>query len=189
MGRVGQGSHGSFSGLGLVPGAPCPESFAQAAKGGGYQPEPSAGSHPGGPDADRSKYKDSYKYYGPNGLWYKWSEGQKLGRDTWLLYTGGNYKFYRQLAKFSGGLGATMDFNRLLASSPEDRFRKIGLINEPNFEGKIEDEFGFIVDRWKGDPIPTPTLKTRNGTASRRAWSASGSSPTRTSPTQSAPSG
>ncbi len=70
---------------GLFPGLPCPESFAQAAKGGGYQPEPSAGSHPGGPDADRSKYKDSYKYYGPNGLWYKWSEGQKLGRDTWLL--------------------------------------------------------------------------------------------------------
>jgi hypothetical protein len=107
-----------------------------------------------GAGADRSKLKDSFKYYGPGGLWYRWTDDQKLGRDTWFFYTGGTQKFYRILATFGGQNGISVDFFRLLATNPDARFRKIGLMNEPNFEGKVEDEYGFLVDKSKGDPIP-----------------------------------
>ena len=30
-------------------------------------------------ELDRSKLPDSFKYYGPNGLWWKWSADQKIG--------------------------------------------------------------------------------------------------------------
>ncbi len=103
---------------------------------------------------DRSKLPDSFKYYGPKGLWYQWTEGQKLGRNTWFFYTGGNQKFYRILSRFGGAGGVSIDFFRLFASTPEVRFREIGLVNEPNFQGKEVDEYGFIVDHWKGDPLP-----------------------------------
>ena len=35
--------------------------------------------YPQGADGqvDRSKLPDSFKYYGPNGLWWKWTEDQK----------------------------------------------------------------------------------------------------------------
>jgi len=114
------------------------------------------------PAPDRSKLADSFKYYGPNGLWYTWTKDQKIGRDTWFFYTGGTQKFYRILSRFGGDLGISLDFTRLLASSPEYRFREIGLINEPNFDGKVEDEFGFTVDKWKGDPYPGEYPDSRN---------------------------
>jgi hypothetical protein len=113
-----------------------------------YAAPPQQGEH------DRSELPDSFKYYGPNGLWWKWTADQKIGRDTWFFYTGGTQRFYRILSQFGGQSGISIDFFRLLATKPEDRFRKIGLINEPNFEGKVEDEYGFIVDAWKGDPVP-----------------------------------
>ena len=52
----------------------------------------------------------------PDGLWWRWTEDQKLGRDTWFFYTGGNQKFYRILARFGGELGISVDFFRLLDS-------------------------------------------------------------------------
>jgi hypothetical protein len=111
----------------------------------------------GGAGYDRSKEPDSFKYYGPNGLWYTWDQGQRLGRDTWFFDTGGNQKFYRILARFGGQLGISVDFFRLLDSKRrKDRFRQIGLINEPNFEPAGDDEtddYGFRRDKWKGDPV------------------------------------
>jgi hypothetical protein len=92
-------------------------------------------------EVDRSKQPDSYKYYGPNGLWYKWSDDQKLGRDTWIMSTFGNQKFYRILAEFGGSLGMSIDFYRLLDSRRRgERFKLLGLINEPNFEGGKKDK-------------------------------------------------
>ena len=119
----------------------CPSAEAQAGPGRGGE-------------VDRSKAPDSFKYYGPNGLWWKWTEDQKTyGRDTWFFYTGGNQKFYRLLSRFGGEHNISVDFFRLLATDPGSRFRDVGLMNEPNFEGKVVDEYGFLVDRWKGDPI------------------------------------
>ncbi len=139
---------------------------------GGSKPVPQAAQDKGSADRhnpapDRSKLADSFKYYGPNGLWYTWTKDQKLGRDTWFFYTGGTQKFYRILSQFGGELGISLDFNRLLASSPEYRFRELGLINEPNFEGKVEDEYGFTVDKWKGDPYPTEYPDSRNADIAR----------------------
>src|SRR4051794_26869195 len=42
---------------------------------------------------DRAKEPDSFRYYGPNGLWETWDQGQRLGRDTWFFDTYGNQKF------------------------------------------------------------------------------------------------
>ncbi|APW59714.1 hypothetical protein [Paludisphaera borealis] len=109
-----------------------------------------------GPGYDRSSRPDSFRYYGPNGLWAKWNDAQKLGRNTWLFYTAGDQKFYRILAEFAGESGVSIDFYRLLDSNRRPvRFREVGLVNEPNFvqanEGET-DEYGFHVDKWKGDP-------------------------------------
>ena len=116
-------------------------------------PPQSPPQYPPDAERDRSRLPDSFRYYGPNGLWWKWTADQRVGRDTWFFYTGGNQKFYRILSRFGGQAGVSIDFSRLLAAKPEDRFRKVGLINEPNFDGKVEDEYGFVVDRWKGDPV------------------------------------
>lgn len=105
-------------------------------------------------EPDRSKLPDSFKYYGPNGLWYKWNDGQRLGRDTWIMSSYGNQKFYRILTKFGGSLGISVDFYRLLDSRRRgERFKLLGLINEPNFEGGKQDRYGFWVDEWRGDPV------------------------------------
>ena len=133
--------------LSLVPGSPLRPEPAEAQAAGPVQG--------GTGEVDRSKLPDSFKYYGPNGLWWKWTEDQKkYGRDTWFFDTGGNQKFYRILSRFGGEHDISIDFFRLLATDPEARFRDVGLMNEPNFEGKVEDDYGFLVDKWKGDPLP-----------------------------------
>lgn len=124
-----------------------PDATPAAAKQQTPYPGPGAGD-------DRSRWPDSFRYYGPNGLWKQWTKDQKIGRDTWFFYTGGTQHFYRILARFGGTVGLSVDFFRLLATSPEARFRALGLINEPNFAGKVEDDWGFVVDAWKGDPEP-----------------------------------
>ena len=115
-----------------------------------------AAEYPGGKLPDRSTLPDSFRYYGPNGLWNSWDADQKIGRNTWIFYTGGNQKFYRILARFGGESGVSIDFFRLLDSKGRaDRFREIGLINEPNFRPAKDgetDEYGFRVDVWEGDP-------------------------------------
>ncbi len=130
------------------PGATTTTAIAQAATG-----QPGAG----GEDInDPSKRKDSFWFYGPNGLWKTWTPAQKLGRNTWIFYPAGNPKFYRILERFGGENGISVDFYRLLDSKTRpSRFRQIGLINEPNFvqakDGET-DEYGFHMDQWNGDP-------------------------------------
>jgi hypothetical protein len=118
--------------------------------------KPAYGEGGGGGYADRSKLPDSFRYYGPNGLWARWDAEQRFGRNTWMFYTGSNQKFYRILARFLGTNGISVDFYRLLDSKRRpDRFRTLGVVNEPNFTqaaDKETDEYGFRVDRWQGDP-------------------------------------
>ncbi len=114
----------------------------------------SGGGGSGGQVPDLSKLPDSFRYYGPNGLWYTWNDDQKIGRNTWLFYTAGNQKFYHILAKFGGEFDLSVNFYRLIdPKGRADRFKKLGLINEPNFaeQGEI-DEYGFRVEKWNGDP-------------------------------------
>lgn len=105
---------------------------------------------------ERSTLPDSYKYYGPQGLWKKWSEEQRLGRDTWIFWTWGNQNFLRNAARLggSGEVPISLDFFRLLDSRHRStRFERLGLINEPNFRQATEpDKYGLWLDVWDGDP-------------------------------------
>src|SRR5262245_55443031 len=91
--------------------------------------------------------KDSYKYYGPNGLWKQWDDEQRLGRDTWIFWTRGNQKFLRSGARLAGNLPApiSLDLFRALDSRERpSRFKRLGLINEPNFRrAETPDRYGL----------------------------------------------
>jgi hypothetical protein len=121
------------------------------------KPKPDAYPPKAGADKDgRSGWPDSFKYYGPNGLWKTWNESQKLGRDTWIFWTGGNQKFLR-LGTLLGGqqqVPISIEYFRVLDSRHRgDRFKTLGLINEPNCVPATKpDEYGLWLDEWKGDP-------------------------------------
>jgi len=106
----------------------------------------------------RAAWPDSFKYYGPGGLWETWSPAQKRGRDTWIFYTAGNQKFYRLLGEEVGKAGVSVDFFRALDSRRRDkRFAELGLISEPNCrqatENDIEKTFGLWLDVREPDPL------------------------------------
>lgn len=107
------------------------------------------------PKQEKSR-PDSFRYYGPNGLWKKWDASQRLGRDTWIFWTWGNQKFLRKVAVLSGNLPVpvSLDFFRMLDSRNRGtRFRTLGLINEPNcYANNKPDEFGFYLDECRPDP-------------------------------------
>lgn len=118
-----------------------------------------------GPEADKNSYKpdprakwqDSFRYYGPQGLWKSWTPQQKAGRDTWIFWTGGNEKFLRNGTKLGGSFTVpiSIDFFRMLDTRNRGkRFQMLGLINEPNCEEakEPEKETGLWLDKWNGDP-------------------------------------
>jgi hypothetical protein len=119
-------------------------------------PKPEPAPPKGASKDERSGWPDSFKYYGPNGLWKTWNESQRLGRDTWIYWTGGNQKFLR-LGTILGGqqqVPISIEYFRLLDSRHRgDRFKKLGLMNEPNCVAATKpDENGLWLDEWKGDP-------------------------------------
>src|SRR5262249_34445996 len=113
-----------------------------------------------GQAVNRSDLPDSFKYYGPGGLWKLWDRNdwqpQRLGRDTWIFWTWGNQKFLRLGAKGLSNqpVPISLDLYRVLDSRIRDsRFTQLGLINEPNCRKAPQpDEFGLWVDVWEGDP-------------------------------------
>jgi hypothetical protein len=94
--------------------------------------------------------KDKYAYYGKGDAY---TPIEKTGRDTWIMWTGGNEKLYRLGSVIAGRLGITVEYFRLLDSRDRpSRFRRLGLINEPNFrQATRPDEFGLWLDDWLGD--------------------------------------
>ncbi len=71
---------------------------------------------------DPVKY-DSFRYYGPNGLYKSWSADQRKGRDTWIFWSGGNQKFLRQVSHLGGKLSVplSVEWLRLLDSQSRDQ--------------------------------------------------------------------
>jgi hypothetical protein len=125
---------------------------------GGADP-PAAPEKPAAPGdrAEKAPQRpDSYWYYGPNGLWKTWTPAQREGRDTWILWTGGNQKFLRLATQLGGSkpVPVSLEFFRMLDSRNRGkRFQLFGLVNEPNCVAATEpDEYGLYLDRWKGDP-------------------------------------
>jgi mono/diheme cytochrome c family protein len=133
--------------LGLILG------LSGSAQAGGVSAPPASQT-----SAQEAPYKeDSFKYYGPNGMWKNWTDSQRLGRDTWIFWTWGNQKFLRKVAVLTGNLSVpvSLDFFRALDSrNRETRFRDLGLVNEPNcYPNNQADEFGFYLDLCRPDPL------------------------------------
>ena len=74
------------------------------------------------------------------------------GRNTWLLWTGGNEYFWDRMSRESFGL---VDLIKVLDSRQRaTRFKEKGLINEPGFrQATAPDEFGLWLDQ-RVDPEP-----------------------------------
>jgi hypothetical protein len=73
------------------------------------------------------------------------------GRNTWMVWTGGNDRLWDYLANHSFG---SLDFLKTLSSHPdsrvtrENRWYELGLVNEPCFEQATgPDELGLWLDR------------------------------------------
>jgi cytochrome c5 len=85
----------------------------------------------------------------------KLSPEEVKGRNTWIVWSGGNDRFWDDLSKISFG---TLDFLKTLSSHPspklkfsrDNRWYYLGLVNEPCFEkatGPDPDRFGLWLDK------------------------------------------
>jgi hypothetical protein len=90
------------------------------------------------------------------------SAGEARGRNTWLVWTGGNDRFWDILTRYGFG---TFDLLKILSSHPslkfsrDNRWNYFGLINERCFEKPTTadpDRFGLWLDRRRTDCLPDP---------------------------------
>jgi hypothetical protein len=84
------------------------------------------------------------------------------GRNTWLVWTGGNDRFWDGLSTTSGGV---VDFLKTISSHPSLKFSRdtrwnyFGLVNEPCFEkatGPDPERYGLWLDKRRVDCPPDP---------------------------------
>jgi hypothetical protein len=102
---------------------------------------------------------NSYKWYGrgeEDVAKGGYNALQRLGRDTWIMWTAGNQKFFRLGTHLAGSLGVSVEYLRLIDSRDRaTRFERLGLVNEPNCRQATKpDKYGFWIDEWDGDPYP-----------------------------------
>lgn len=73
------------------------------------------------------------------------------GRNTWMMWTGGNERFWDVMAQRGYGL---VDFLKTIDSRKRaQRFAELGVINEPGFRAATApDEFGLHIDVPEGEP-------------------------------------
>jgi hypothetical protein len=91
------------------------------------------------------------------------SSNEVKGRNNWIVWTGGNDRFWDHLVGDSFG---AVDFLKILSSHPsvkhlsrETRWRYLGLVNEPCFEkpnGPVKDRFGLWLDTRRSDCAADP---------------------------------
>ncbi len=91
--------------------------------------------------------EDSYAYYGRD-----LSPAESRGRDTWYFWTGGGESMWRKIAKVTGG---TVDLLLYAESQPRNqRFKVLGLTNDPDCSASGPDRFGLNLDTCKPLEIP-----------------------------------
>ncbi len=80
------------------------------------------------------------------------TDDEVRGRNTWLLWCGGDEQFWDRLARESGGL---IDLLKTIDSRGRaHRFRDLGLINEPGYRAASKpDEYGVWIDE---PAVPEP---------------------------------
>jgi len=91
------------------------------------------------------------------------SVNEVKGRNTWIVWTGGNDRFWDYMAGHSFG---ALDFLKTLSSHPsirhfsrDNRWQYLGLVNEPCFEkaaGPRADRYGLWLDKRREDCPPDP---------------------------------
>ena len=88
--------------------------------------------------------------------------GEIRGRNTWLVWTGGNDRLWDVLSRTSLG---TLDLLKTLSSHPslkagrDNRWTYLGLVNEPCFEkaaGPDKERFGLWLDHRRAGCPPDP---------------------------------
>jgi len=68
------------------------------------------------------------------------------GRNTWMLWTGGNEAFWDYLAR--NGYGVVEFLKTIDSRERSQRFKKLGLMNEPGYRQATDpDEFGLYLDQ------------------------------------------
>ncbi|WP_210275401.1 hypothetical protein [Rhizobium sp. G21] len=87
------------------------------------------------------------------------SRDEVIGRNNWLVWTAGNDRFWNEITRSAFGnfdLLKTVSSHPSLAFGRSNRFRELGLINEPCYQAPTKganDKFGLWLDvRRKGDP-------------------------------------
>lgn len=84
------------------------------------------------------------------------------GRNNWIVWTGGNDRFWDQLSRDSAG---NLDFLKTLSNHPslkysrDNRWKYLGVVNEPCFDkatGPRADRFGLWLDVRSADCPPDP---------------------------------
>ena len=84
------------------------------------------------------------------------------GRNTWIVWTGGNDRFWDKISASSFG---ALDFLKTLSSHPslkfsrDNRWNYLGLVNEPGFEkatGPDPERFGLWLDKRAANSPPDP---------------------------------
>ena len=86
------------------------------------------------------------------------------GRNTWIVWTGGNDRFWDKMVNASTG---ALDFLKTLSSHPklpkdltrEKRWEYLGLVNDPCFEKATApdpERFGLWLDKRRADCPPDP---------------------------------
>ncbi|HEY3487495.1 MAG TPA: hypothetical protein VGL10_05465 [Gammaproteobacteria bacterium] len=79
------------------------------------------------------------------------TEEERMGRNTWVLWTAGNDAFWDHMANNSFGI---LDLLKTLSSDRNTRFAYTGLINEPGFRKATQpDKWGLLLDE-RVDPAP-----------------------------------
>jgi hypothetical protein len=88
---------------------------------------------------------------------------EAMGRDTWVMWTGGNDRFWDALARDytfgSFDLLKVLSSYRSLKFSRDNRWQWLGLVNEPCFDkpsAPDPDRFGLWLDKRKADCAPDP---------------------------------
>ncbi|MBR8827511.1 MAG: hypothetical protein DSM107014_06315 [Gomphosphaeria aponina SAG 52.96 = DSM 107014] len=107
------------------------------------------------------EYDRDYLGYVPSEYYGELTEAEQRGLQTWYFWTGGNEKFFRNLAQITHG---EADFLSLLDARPDqedqtqhiqrnERFQAVGAINDPSCTAATEpDEYGLWLDKCEKDP-------------------------------------
>ena len=102
---------------------------------------------------DMDQTKDGIVHLGPN---------EVKGRNTWIVWTGGNDRLWDKLTVSSFG---ALDFLKTLSSHPSLKFNRskrwnyLGLVNEPGFEqatGPNPERHGLWLDKRSAGNVPDP---------------------------------